>query len=53
MKKVATDTFSFEGLRIGGGAYIDKTAILKVLAGKSLGKKFSIMFPLPPFGLYA
>lgn len=33
MEKIATDTYSFERIREGGSVYVDKTAILKTLAG--------------------
>ena len=36
MEKVATDIYTFENLRNGGFAYVDKTAILKQLADLSL-----------------
>ena len=45
MEKIATDTYSFADIRKGGFVYIDKTAILKLLADGSLGKQFLIARP--------
>ena len=45
MERIATDTYSFADLRNGGFVYVDKTAILKVLADKSLGKQFFVARP--------
>ena len=42
MEKIATDTFSFERIRQNGFVYVDKTAILKLLADGSLGSQFFI-----------
>ena len=45
MEKIATDTYSFEDIRRGGFVYVDKTAILKLLADGSLGKQFFVARP--------
>jgi hypothetical protein len=45
MEKIATDTYSFADIRKGGFVYIDKTAILKLLADGSLGKQFFVARP--------
>ena len=45
MEKAATDIYTFENLRNGGFTYVDKTAILKELAGLSRGKQFFIARP--------
>ena len=45
MEKIATDTYSFADIRKGGFAYVDKTAILKILADGSLGKQFFVARP--------
>ena len=45
MEKAATDIYTFENLRNGGFAYVDKTAILKELADLSRGKQFFISRP--------
>ena len=45
MEKAATDTYTFEKLRGGGFAYVDKTAILKQLADLSRGSQFFIARP--------
>ena len=45
MEKIATDTYSFERVREGGFVYVDKTAILKMLADGSLGTQFFIARP--------
>ena len=42
MEKISTDTFSFERIRQNGFVYVDKTAILKLLADGSLGSQFFI-----------
>ena len=45
MEKIATDTYSFSDIRNGGFVYVDKTAILKLLADGSLGKQFFVARP--------
>ena len=45
MEKIATDTYSFERVREGGFVYVDKTAILKLLADGSLGTQFFVARP--------
>ena len=45
MEKAATDIYTFENLRKGGYSYVDKTAILKELAGDSRGRQFFIARP--------
>ena len=45
MEKIATDTYSFADIRKGGFVYVDKTAILKILADGSLGKQFFVARP--------
>ena len=45
MEKAATDTYTFEKLRGGGFTYVDKTAILKLLADGSRGSQFFIARP--------
>ena len=45
MEKIATDTYSFADIRKGGFVYVDKTAILKLLADGSIGKQFFIARP--------
>ena len=45
MEKIATDTYSFERIRLGGFVYVDKTAILKMLANGSLGTQFFVARP--------
>ena len=40
MEKAATDIYTFENLRKGGYSYVDKTAILKMLADDSRGRQF-------------
>ena len=42
MEKAATDIYTFENLRNGGYSYVDKTAILKLLADDSRGRQFFI-----------
>ena len=45
MERIATDTYSFPDIRNGGFVYVDKTAILKLLADGSIGKQFFIARP--------
>ena len=45
MEKIATDTYSFERIRQNGFVYVDKTAILKLLADGSLGSQFFVARP--------
>ena len=45
MEKAATDIYTFENLRKGGYSYVDKTAILKELAGDARGRQFFIARP--------
>ena len=45
MEKAATDIYTFENLRKGGYSYVDKTAILKELAGDTRGRQFFIARP--------
>ena len=45
MEKIATDTYSFADIREGGFVYVDKTAILKILADGSIGKQFFVARP--------
>jgi len=45
MEKAATDIYTFENLRKGGYTYVDKTAILKELAGDTRGRQFFISRP--------
>ena len=45
MEWIATDTFSFERIRQNGFVYVDKTAILKLLADGSLGSQFVVARP--------
>ena len=45
MEKAATDIYTFENLRKGGYSYVDKTAILKELAGDTRGSQFFIARP--------
>ena len=45
MEKAATDIYTFENLRKGGYSYVDKTAILKLLADDSRGRQFFIARP--------
>ncbi len=45
MEKIATDTYSFERIREGGFVYVDKTAILKLLADASIGTQFFVARP--------
>ena len=45
MEKAATDIYTFENLRNGGYSYVDKTAILKELAGDARGRQFFIARP--------
>ena len=45
MEKAATDIYTFENLRNGGYSYVDKTAILKLLADDSRGRQFFIARP--------
>ena len=45
MEKIATDTYSFERIRNGGFVYVDKTAILKILADGSIGTQFFVARP--------
>ena len=45
MERIATDTYSFPDIRNGGFVYVDKTAILKLLADGSIGKQFFVARP--------
>ena len=45
MEKIATDTYSFADIRKGGFVYVDKTAILKILADGSIGRQLFIARP--------
>ena len=45
MEKAATDIYTFEELRNWGFTYVDKTAILEMLADGSRGKQFFIARP--------
>ena len=45
MKRIATDTYSFERIREDGFVYVDKTSILKTLADGSIGTQFFITRP--------
>ena len=45
MERIATDTYSFERIREGGFVYVDKTAILKLLADGSIGTQFFVARP--------
>ena len=45
MERIATDTYSFADIREGGFVYVDKTAILRVLAEGSIGTQFFIARP--------
>ena len=45
MEKIATDTYSIRDLREGGFVYVDKTAVLKPLVDRSIGKQFFIARP--------
>ena len=45
MEKIATDTYSFERIREENAVYVDKTAILKILADGSIGTQFFVARP--------
>ena len=45
MERIATDTYSFADIRKSGFVYVDKTAVLKLLADGSIGKQFFIARP--------
>jgi len=45
MERIATDTYSFERLRQGGFAYVDKTGILLPFVDGSVGTQFFIARP--------
>ena len=45
MEKIATDTYSFERIREANAVYVDKTAILKILADGSIGTQFFVARP--------
>ena len=40
MEKIATDTYTFSELRGSGFAYVDKTALIRTLVDRSVGKQF-------------